>query len=213
MNANGVGSKFEAMTILVNRAEIVLGQEGKTTYGLESVVKAEAVFTAGIGNADDVSGSIQRTIGATEVNAVVFIQQFLEERMAIPTGHQASRDLSWGLKSRHCVVLQEGVKRLDYLHIGIHINAALVIECVQAHHIRYESELAGIIRLAHVRIHIKVEVIFVPLFYLVIGAILFPRFYTFQRQFGHLATAEPAVMNYFGYHKLIYFALDKACLT
>lgn len=213
MNANSVGSKFEAMTILVYRAKIILGQEGKTTYGLEGVVKAEAVFTAGIGDADDVGGSIQRTIGATEVNAVVFIQQFLEERMAIPTGHQASRDLSRGLKSRHSVVRQQGVKRFDHLYVGIHINATLVVKGIQAHHIRYESELAGVIRLTYIGIHIKVKVILVPLLYLIVRAILFPRFYTFQRQFGHLSTAEPAVMNYFGYHKLIYFALDKACLT
>lgn len=82
------------MPLVLNRAEKVFGQEGKATHGLEGIVKAEAIFTAGVGDADNVGGNIQRTVGTDKVNTIVLIQQFLKERVTIPTGHQASRNLS-----------------------------------------------------------------------------------------------------------------------
>lgn len=193
------------MTFVLYRAEVVFRQEGEAFDGLKSVVRLETILQARVGDADHVRSEVERAVGFDEVDAVVLVEQFAEQGMSLPTGHQACRDLSLGLKSRYRLIPQQTVQRLYHLDVRVHVDAALVVKGIQAHDVCHESKLPRLVRFLDVWIHRQVKVVFVPLLDFVVGAVLPPRLNALHRQRRQRVPTEPAVMNHLGYHKLFYY--------
>ena len=200
VDAQCIVSKNQTMTFVLYRAEIVFWKEGETFDGLEAVVRLKAILQAGISDTRDVRGEVERTVGFDEVDTVVLLEQLPEQGMPLPTGHQACRDLSFGLKSRYRLIPQQAVQWFYHLHVRVHVDAALVVKGIEAHDVRHKGKLPRPVSLLDVWVHRQVEVVFVPLINLVVGAVLPPRLNALHRQRRQRIPPEPAVMNYFRYH-------------
>ena len=89
---------------------------------------------------------------------------------------------------------------LDHLHVGVEIEAAVLIEYPEAGIVAHEGILLRLVCLSGIGNDVHIEVVLVPLLYLIVGKILPPRRYALLRQLRQRVATEPAVMYYFGYH-------------
>lgn len=175
VDAQCIVSKNQTMTFVLYRAEVVFREQGEAFDGLEAIVRLKAILQAGISDARDVRCEVERAVGFDEVDAVVLVEQLPEQGMPLPTGHQACRDLSLGLKSRYRLIPQQAVQWFYHLHVRVHVDAALVVKGIEAHDVCHESKLPRLVRFLDVWIHRQVKVVFVPLLDFVVGAVLPPR--------------------------------------
>ena len=78
VDAQCIVSKNQTMTFVLYRAEEVFREQGEALDGLEAVVRLKAVLQAGISDARDVRGEVERAVGFDEVDAFVLVEQFTE---------------------------------------------------------------------------------------------------------------------------------------
>ena len=131
---------------------------------------------------------------------VVVIQILLCPEAALFRTHYAGGHVLFVFKTGEGRVPEEFVQRPEHLHVGVHIHAALIIKGIQAHHVGYKGELALGISFGRIGEKIKVEVIFIPLLYLVFRKVFFPGGDALLCQRRHLSPSKPAVVDDFGYH-------------
>ena len=86
---------------------------------------------------------------------------------------------------------RSGFEGTDDLHIRVEVKATVLIEYLEARIVRDKSILPGLVSLADVRNGVHVEVILVPLPYLIVGQELPPRLDALHRQRRQRVPPEP----------------------
>ena len=102
------------------------------------------------------------------------------------------------------------VQRADDLHVRVEVKPAVLVEYLEARVVRHESILPGLVGLPRIGNSIHVEIILVPLPYLIVGQELPPRLDALHRQRRQRVPTEPAIMNHLGYHclSLLFISID-----
>ena len=143
-----------------------------------------------------VGGQVHRSVRQDKVPTLVVCQLLTDPYAARLARHQ-SRD---GCIRLTRLIAREGrqreqvVQRAQHLHIRIHINATVLVQRPQTHHIGHESELTTIVGLASVWVEVEVESVLVPQTQLIVRQVTLPTIDTVESQRWHLTSAKPAIM-------------------
>lgn len=201
VDADGAMGHVDDAGGVVLGAEVLAGVHG-TEAGevLQGVVEHQAVSEHVVGDDGGVGGHVEVAVGLDEAATIVLVEELLCPDGAFLGCHHTGEHVIVGFKAGEHVVMQEWVEGLDHFDVGVHVDATLVVEGIEAHIVGDEGEFAGLVGLADVGHGVDVEVVLVPLLESVVGTIFFPAFDAADGQLGLLASAEPAVMDYFGNH-------------
>ncbi len=108
--------------------------------------------------------------------------------------------LAVGLAAHEVAAGDDVVHRADHLHIGVEVDAAMLVKDPEAGVVAHEGILPLRVGLGRVGDGVHVEVVFVPFPYLIAGQVSPPRGDAPLRQLRERRAPEPAVMDYLGYH-------------
>ena len=111
-----------------------------------------------------------------------------------------------GLETHKVAPSYDVVNRSYHLDVRIEIDAAILMQNPETGIVAHESVLLLSVRLCRIRNDINIEVILIPLLYLIIRQVLLPRIDALLCQFWQRIASEPAVMYNLWYH----FNLNKS---
>lgn len=150
---------------------------------------------------------IQRAVRVAEMQRSIEVKQFAIEAEAgvypqAEAGSYGSCRSSRGVAfaSHERAAGDDVVQRADDFHVRVEVQPAVLVEYLEARVVRHEGILPSLVRLPCVRDGVHVEVVFVPLPYLIVRQELPPRLDALHRQRRQRVPTEPAVMNHLGYH-------------
>ena len=194
----GVGRDGELSGGEVHRAEVIDREKFGIGQRLAGPVGAKAQPDQCFGVAAGTVAVILHPVLHDE-RPVVVLQKFQQERVALarsaakPAGH-----LIIILEAEKGIVLQKVVQRADQLDVGIHINAAVLVQNFKAGVVGHKGPLFPFQRLFGVKRPGAVVVLLVPLDDLVVRTELLPAFDTGEDFFRFGVPAKPAVVERFG---------------
>ena len=114
-----------------------------------------------------------------------------------------------GLVTHKVATSDDVVNRTNYFDVRIEVDAAILMQNPEAGIVAHEGILLHGVCLCRIRNDINIEVILIPLFYLIIRQILLPRSNALLRQFGQRIASEPAVMYNLWYHFTLFFKTNQ----
>ena len=76
---------------------------------------------------------------SNKLSVIIIVKQLAHEALTFDGSHYRGRNRVSRLEARKSFVIKELVYRLEHLDIGIEINAAVVIECIETDIIGNES--------------------------------------------------------------------------
>ena len=114
-----------------------------------------------------------------------------------------------GLESHKVATSYDVVNWSYHLNVRIEVDTAILMQNPETGIVAHEGILLHGIRLCRIRNDVNIEVILIPLFYLIIRQILLPRSNALLRQFGQRIASEPAVMYNLWYHFTLFFKTNQ----
>lgn len=192
--AGGVGLGRE----VVVREEVdglrVVGQLQGGPF-LETVVgREQAVHDFGQGR------DAHASLCVDEVPVVVVVQALFEEGVMLFRPEDAGLDAVFLFVAEKVGAVQQFVEGLDHLDVHVHVDAAVVVDGIQADVVGREGIFTGFEGLPHPFGGMEVETVPVPQDELIVGEFGFPRGHIVLQVLGNGVAAQPAVMYDFGYH-------------
>lgn len=142
-------------------------------------VLLESVLQARLGYHNGIRRHVYRAVFKNKLSVIIIVKQLAHEALTFDGSHYRGRNRVSRLEARKSFVIKELVYRLEHLNIGIEINAAVVIECIETDIIGNESPLFVFICLFDILIAVDIKVFFAPFDYLIFGKIFLPRCYAF----------------------------------
>lgn len=111
--------------------------------------------------------------------------------------------LAVGLAAHEVAAGDDVVHRAYHFHVGVEVDAAMLVQDPEAGVVAHEGILPLRVGLGRVGDGVHVEVVLVPLPYLIVRQVSPPRGDAPARQLRERRAPEPAVMDYLGYHCLV----------
>ena len=107
--------------------------------------------------------------------------------------------------------IQKFIETLEHLHIGIHIDTAIMIESIEADIVGCKGILLTLKGLTNPLGAVQVKAIGIPKHDFVIGQNIFPSLEALGNLSRISITTEPTKMDNFGYHIVIIYKCSITC--